>query len=145
VSENVRFTSRQLKAIEWFATPKFDRHPPTQKLLADELGCHDKTITRWKKNQAFKDAVLERARELLGSRLPEIYGALGREAEKGNIQHIKLSLEMTGEYTENKTITLKVEREMERLLDTLEQELDDDSYRNVLTALSGGEAGPPEA
>lgn len=32
--------------------------------------------------------------------LPEIYGALRREAEKGSFPHIKLSLEITNEYTE---------------------------------------------
>lgn len=78
---------------------KYDRLPATQALLAEELGLNPRTLTRWKQIPELQQAVQERTRELLGNRLPEIYGALGREAEKGSFQHIKLALEMTGEYT----------------------------------------------
>lgn len=98
MSENVRFSARQLKFIEWLATTKYSRKPPNQTLLAQELGINPRTLTRWKDIPELQEAVLARARELLGDRLPEIYGALGREAEQGSFQHIKLALEMTGEY-----------------------------------------------
>lgn len=45
-------------------------------------------------------AVTARARELLHTDLPDIYGALRREAIKGSFQHIKLALEMTGQHTD---------------------------------------------
>lgn len=100
MSENVGFSPNQLLVIEWLATPRFDRTPPTQELLAKKLGINDRTITRWKQEPELLEAINKRARELLSSDLPEIYGALRREAVKGSYQHIKLSLEMTGEYTE---------------------------------------------
>lgn len=99
MSENARFSARQLKFIEWLATTKYDRHPPTQELFAQELGVNPKTLYRWKKARGFQEAVIQRARELLGDDLPEIYGALRREASKGSYQHIRLAFEMTGEYT----------------------------------------------
>jgi len=105
VSQDVTFTARQLRFIEWLATTKYDRHPPTQDALAEELGIHPRTLIRWKKKPEVQEAVLQRARDLLGDRLPEIYGALGREAEKGSFQHIKLAMEMAGEYVERKEIS----------------------------------------
>ncbi len=98
MSQNVPFSARQLKFIEWLATTKYDRHPPTQELLAEELGLNRRTLYRWKKDKNLREAVIQRARELLGDDLPEIYGALRREAAKGSYQHIRLAFEMTGEY-----------------------------------------------
>lgn len=100
MSQNVPFTANQILFIEWMATPRIDRTPPTQELFADKLGINRKTITRWKQLPGFDEVVRKRARELLSSDLPEIYGALRREAKKGSFQHIKLAFEMTGEYTE---------------------------------------------
>lgn len=100
MSENVRFSVNQTRLIEWLAQTKYDRKPPTQELLAEEMGVNPRTLYRWKQEPELKQAVTQRARELLGDDLPEIYGALRREAIKGSYQHIKLCLEVTGEYTE---------------------------------------------
>lgn len=98
--ENARFSANQLRFIEWLATTKYERSPATQKMLADEMGVNESTLYRWKKLSGLKDAVTQRARELLGDDLPEIYGALRREAMQGSFQHIKLALELSGEYVE---------------------------------------------
>jgi len=71
------------------------------------MGITDRTLRNWKKKPGLQEAVLQRTRELLGDRLPEIYGALGREAEKGSFQHIKLAMEMLGEYVERQEISGK--------------------------------------
>lgn len=93
------WTADQSKFIEWLATPRFDRIPPTQEMFAAQLGVDDGTLWRWKKLEGFQDDVNKLARAGLGHRLPEVYGALFREAEKGEFQHIQLLLELTGEYT----------------------------------------------
>ena len=113
MSKNVNFTANQIKAIEWLATSKYDRSPPTQALLADSLGVRPETITRWKREQEFNEAVTARARELLGDDLPEIYGALRREANAGSFQHIKLALELAGEYQEHTSSDIKIVVEYE--------------------------------
>lgn len=100
MSENVIFTANQLRFIEWLASTKYERSPATVKHLADELGVTERTLYRWKQLPGFKEAVTQRARELLGDDLPEIYGALRREAMQGSFQHIKLALELSGEYVE---------------------------------------------
>jgi hypothetical protein len=105
MTKNVKFSSNQIAAIEWLATSKFDRHPPTQGLLADQLGVSLVTISRWKRKPEFNEAVTARARELLGSDLSEIYASLRREAIAGSFQHIKLALELAGEYTERRELT----------------------------------------
>lgn len=121
MSKNVTYTANQIAVIEWLATSKFDRKPMTQALLADQLGVHEKTISRWKQLPGFTEAVIDRSRELLKSNLPEIYGALNREAEKGSFQHIKLVMEMTGEHTDRQQIetTINVEDARERLADKI--------------------------
>jgi len=84
---------------------------------------------------------MQRVREMLGDDLPEIYGALRREAIAGSFHHIRLALKMTGEFTEEQILTVKLEREMNQVLDVLEKELDVDAYRRILTALSSESAG----
>jgi len=121
MSKAVNFSYNQIAVIEWLATSKFDRKPMTQALLASELGVREETISRWKRSPEFAEAVIARARELLKSNLPEIYGALNREAEKGSFQHIKLIMEMTGEHTDRQQIetTINVEDARERLADKI--------------------------
>ena len=98
MSENVRFTAKQLRYIEWLAETKYDRSPVNRELLATELGVTSRTLRRWQKLNGFGESVRERTRELLREEFPEILGALRREAGKGSYQHIRLALEMLGEY-----------------------------------------------
>lgn len=107
MSEIVHFSARQLKFIDWLAETKFDRVPSTQALLAANLGINPRTLTRWKQIPELMEAVEDRTREKLREDFPEILGALRREAIKGNFQHIKMALEMLGEYvpTERRELT----------------------------------------
>jgi hypothetical protein len=102
MSENVHFSARQLRFIDWLASTKYERKPPTQELLAAEMGINPRTLTRWKSMPELSEAVTQRARDLLGDDLPEIYGALRREAIGGSFQHIKLAMELAGEYVERR-------------------------------------------
>jgi transcriptional regulator with XRE-family HTH domain len=107
MSESVRFTGRQHRYIEWLAETKYNRTPSTREELAKELGVSSRTLRRWQEKEGFGEMVKERTRELLRSDFPEILGALRREANKGSFQHIKLALEMLGEYTEHREVTGK--------------------------------------
>lgn len=104
MSEKVAFSANKLAVIDWLATSRYDRHPPTQALLATELGICAKTVERWKKEPEIQEAITARARELLGDNLSEIYAALIREAITGSFQHIKLAFEMAGEYNPREKI-----------------------------------------
>jgi len=107
MSESVRFTGKQRRYIEWLAETKYDRSPVNRELLAKELGVTSRTLRRWQKLEGFGEAVKERTRELLKADFPEILGALRREASQGSFQHIKLALEMLGEYVERREVTGK--------------------------------------
>lgn len=96
------FTEKQQQYIAWLAQTKYERKPATEQLFAAEIGLSDRTLRRWKNSPEFRQAVTVQARQFLNDSLPEIYGALRREAEKGSYSHIKLSLEITGEYIEDK-------------------------------------------
>ncbi len=90
--------SRNQKQFQvWLALPKYERFPPTHELLAPEIGVCNATLSRWKKQDGWNEAVNDIARNAVGEHLPEVYGALLREAEKGEIQHIRTVLELTGE------------------------------------------------
>lgn len=91
------WTPNQLKVIEWLATPRFDRIPPTQESLAANLGIAHSTLYRWLAMPGLREEANKLARAGLGRALPDAYGALIREAEKGSFQHLQLLFEMAGE------------------------------------------------
>jgi len=95
--EGVIWSTNQVRLQEWLATPRYDRIPPKQEHLAKELGVSDKTLTRWKKLPGFMDEVRAIARLYLKDDLAEIYGAISREAQKGNYQMARLALELVGD------------------------------------------------
>ena len=77
------------------------------------MGVADKTLTRWKKLPGFMDEVRAIARGYLKDDLAEIYGAISREAQKGNYQMARLALELVGDLptqgTAPATQTVRVE------------------------------------
>jgi hypothetical protein len=93
------WTPEQLRFIEWCAIPKYERMPPTQAMLAEQMHTHEENLSRWKRIDGFYEAVTAAYRANLVEYLPSIYGALLRKAEEGHFEHIKLVLELTGEYT----------------------------------------------
>lgn len=111
-----KWSAKQSKFIEWLALPKQERQPETVELLAEQLDVNPATLWRWKKLDGFQAAVNDLARGSVQSRLPEVYGALLREAEKGSFQHIKLTLELSGDY---------VERSEQKIIGSLELTADE--------------------
>ena len=78
--------------------------PPTIELFAQSIKVGPATLYRWKKLDGLQAAVTAMAREGLGKALPDIYGALAREADQGSVPAMKLAFEMTGEYVPNQQI-----------------------------------------
>ena len=91
------WTTNQIRLQEWLATPRYERIPPKQEMLAADMGVCDKTLTRWKKLPGFMNEVRAIARGYLKDDLSEIYGAISREAQKGNYQMARLALELCGD------------------------------------------------
>jgi hypothetical protein len=68
-------------------------------MLAEQMHTHEENLSRWKRIDGFYEAVNAAARANLVEYLPSIYGALIKKADEGHFEHIKLVLELTGEYT----------------------------------------------
>lgn len=90
------WSPNQLRFIEWLATPSALRDPQFQRDLAYELGVKEETLSRWKRLDGLTAAASSLSHKMLGDDLPDIFGALRREAMSGSYQHIKLVLEVTG-------------------------------------------------
>jgi hypothetical protein len=68
--------------------------------VAIESGVSRITIHKWLREDAdFKEAWQDIPNKLLSNHLPGIYAALIRKAVDGDVQAIKLALEVTGKYT----------------------------------------------
>jgi hypothetical protein len=99
-NQDVLWTNEQIIFQHWLALPKKERKPKTIELFADFLNIGPATLYRWRKLDGFDAEVRKLIKENLHDDLPEIYAALRREAKIGNFQHIKLALELTGDYVQ---------------------------------------------
>ena len=95
---NGRWHVRQMATQIWLAMSKEERMPRTQRELAKLLNVNEMTISRWKKLPGFQEEVTAIARSFLVVDLPEIYAALRKEAKAGSLPHIKVVLDLTGEF-----------------------------------------------
>lgn len=103
------WNANQLKFIEWLALPKAQRKPKTQAGFAELIGMHETTLSDWKKIPGFMAEVTTIAREQLRDALSDVYGALVKRALDGDVQAIKLALEVSGEYTPKQKVDLDVD------------------------------------
>ena len=78
-------------------------------LLASSLDVEPITLYRWKKLDGFMDEVRKFIRSELEDDISEIYGALRKEAKAGSFQHIKLALELSGDYVQKQEIDLNID------------------------------------
>ena len=108
------WSTNQRRFQEWLALPASMREPRHQGELAQVLRVNDSTLSRWKRlereledgrTENFQEAVNKIARRYLDSDLPEVFGALREKAREGSHQHIKLYLELDGEYVERRELT----------------------------------------
>ena len=82
------FSPRQLKAIELFATGEYNC---TQ--VAELVKVSNVTISKWRRNTQFMDAIYTAAKLALRNIVPQIYKAAITEALSGKFQHIKILLD----------------------------------------------------
>ncbi len=64
--------------------------------LMEQLGIPNTTFYRMK--ESLKDAILERSRQLFRSEVPSWFKSLSKQAKKGDVQALRLALEMSREY-----------------------------------------------
>lgn len=108
VTVGKKFNARQLRAIELFAIGSYSCQD-----IASDIGVTNKTISVWRRNSQFMDAIITRAREILKESLPELYNVALDESVKGSPQFLKIildhldKLEATKAMKSDSTITFK--------------------------------------
>lgn len=103
------FTADQRKYLDWVAMPKSMRNPKTVDLFAKSIGVDRTSLWRWSKLPGFAEEVARSGRDYLKSELSEIFGALVKRALDGDVQAIKLALEVSGEYTPKQKVDLDID------------------------------------
>ena len=75
-----------------------DRTPKTQAELARELNLRPETLSRWKRQPEFWEAVGEAAIRRLDQRTPAVLDVIGKKAEAGELHFVKLLFELIEKY-----------------------------------------------
>jgi hypothetical protein len=88
-------TTKQEEVVKWSVESRFSRQE-SQLELALRLNVSPKTIYNWQHKEWFIRAKTALAMHFLSSSISEVMAALIREAEKGNIEAIRLVLELLG-------------------------------------------------
>ena len=74
--------------------------------IAEKLEIAPETLSRWKRDPQFVDAIYDRYMVEFGSELPHVLKAMIREAKSGNVQAGRLVLEHSGKLVKNVNHTL---------------------------------------
>lgn len=82
------FSPQQLESIELFATGEYNCSQ-----VAEKIGVTIQTISTWRRNYQYMNAICEKAKTILKSHLPEIYKTAAKKAKEGSHQHIKIILD----------------------------------------------------
>jgi len=119
------WTDNQQKFFYWYVNPNkgLNGIPRLQKDWAAENGVHPNSCTNWVKDPVFQEQAVAFRRQILLQDLPEIYKALSKKAKAGSFQHIKLALELAGEYSEEKTLNINDKRN--EIVDMIDNTLED--------------------
>lgn len=102
----VNLNEKQYFFAMWLATPKKDRQPNTQKLLAKDLQVDEDTLTNWKSIPGFTNAVIELTKETVKRRVPEVLHRMTDDAlQPGAKQDVTdRVLELAGVWSKKQTI-----------------------------------------
>lgn len=91
--------------------------------ICKELNISKNTLTEWKKDIAFVEAVYEKYMITFNSKLPAVLEAMIREAKEGNVQAGKLVMEVAGKIV--KRVNVKIQAPFQQWLDAKDADIVD--------------------
>ena len=94
------FSAEQLQFMVALADPDDHR---TQKELAEELGVRPETLTRWKREPGFGEAVWDLTYRNLEASIGRVSSVLLRQASQGDARHLRLFYEVLGKIGSQKS------------------------------------------
>ena len=125
---NIIKNPAKTRAIELYAT----QPSITAEDVAIQCNVPKETIYEWRRNINFIEAIYDRYMVQFGSELPEVLGAMVREAKAGNVQAGRLVLEHSGKLVKNVNVT--IDSPFEKFLknaDVMDAELVEDDSQVV--------------
>jgi hypothetical protein len=129
------------RAIELYAT----QPSITAEDVAIQCNVPKETIYEWRRNINFIEAIYDRYMVQFGSELPEVLGAMVREAKAGNVQAGRLVLEHSGKLVKNVNVT--IDSPFEKFLKSADIQdaeiVEDEELPEVLHALPNIKDLPP--
>ena len=87
------FSLEQRSAIKWLSLPKRLRTPKTQQGLAEYLEVHPVTISKWKTQAVFKEAVEASRRDRMEDFMSDLYDVAITQALAGNDKFYKMIMD----------------------------------------------------
>ena len=103
IAKKNQFSDKQKVAIEYIAA-----NPGiTNKELATLIKSKTRTVSGWRTNVKFIDAIYDRFMEVTGKELPALIMALIEEGKQGNVKAIELALKHFGKFQDS--VTIKIE------------------------------------
>jgi hypothetical protein len=92
------FSPRQTRFIIWLATPESERHPKTQRELAETLRVTEQAVSIWKRKRGLGAAARRLADRFLDSEWPAILHKFAAEARRGSVPHFEALAKVRGEW-----------------------------------------------
>lgn len=89
---NIDLTAQKEHFKLWLATPSNERSPRTQQELAEQIGVHPVTLSKWK-DRDFMNSVVELVREDMRQHTADVVLSIVQSAKQGSYQHARLFLE----------------------------------------------------
>lgn len=120
-------TQKQLEALPLFYMPKEDGSRRTQREIAEEIGVHYNTITNWKKDPDFLEALDYYGDLYLRGFMPEAYAHLVKGVRSGSSKFMDLYLKAIGKLQQQVNIDARVEQhneDFDKRMAELERELE---------------------
>ena len=95
--QDIRRVPEFLEFASWYALPRWERTPETQKELAEQIGVSQDTLTDWKKHPEFWPLVLQLLREWMRERTSDVIGGLYQKitSGKGGASDVRLFLSLS--------------------------------------------------
>ena len=103
LAKKEHFNDKQKVTIEYIAS----KPGITNQELSALIKVNPKTISSWRNNPKFIDAIYDRFMEVTGKELPALVLALIEEGKQGNVKAIELALKHFGKFQDS--VTIKIE------------------------------------
>ncbi|TYS68832.1 hypothetical protein FZC76_07795 [Sutcliffiella horikoshii] len=108
--------------------------------IANKLGISDRHLYRIRQNPIVKNAIKERTLQVLQEDVPDILGALRRNAKKGDFRSIELIVKMLGMLVDRSEVKQTTTIEDNRFKDMTQEDIDREiaEIESQLRVIKGG-------